>query len=468
MKLQRALALAFGVGLASVGRAELLYFRESGRAQVSAVVEGPTVRVETSTTTHRVPIEAFRQVVPGFRVSQEWRKRHDEAVALGTDEARFAAAWWGFENGLTAEPEALLRAGNPQSSSHPPTRQVLATLDQLRLPCPEPNLGALRKSLRPARFVELRGRHVVLLHQGNELEARERLEVLEKVVITFFVVFEAQGIRLAPLAEKLVSVNFSDQAGYAAFLRRSGAEPFLTTQGYYHPTLKAVFAYDTRSDPDQQAARRALGNRRRDGASEAELARKALLLELDWRARDLGIAAHETIHQLTVATGLFPRPAEIPHWLQEGLAAQFEVVRGDGWAGVGRANDLRLPDWRSIRPRPRLAPLLRDTHLAHGYHRPSYAEAWALVQFLRQTRPREFVGYLDLLRLPLRDGQAPGDRAFAAFVATFGPDLARLEAGWLRDTDALQTPLEEHEPTAAPSTATNQAESPLARPPSAP
>ena len=54
------------------------------------------------------------------------------------------------------------------------------------------------------------------------------------------------------------------------------------------------------------------------------------------------------IHQLASDSGLVPRHDAFPVWLHEGLAAQFEVIRGGRWAGISRAHDLRLPDWRRL------------------------------------------------------------------------------------------------------------------------
>ena len=84
---------------------------------------------------------------------------------------------------------------------------------------------------------------------------------------------------------------------------------------------------------------------------------------------DEGTAAHEMIHLLAANSGLRPRHDSFPVWLQEGLAMQFEVVRGGRWAGIGRANDLRLPDWRRLPTAPRLEPLVHDAGYGHGYER---------------------------------------------------------------------------------------------------
>ena len=125
-----------------------------------------------------------------------------------------------------------------------------------------------------------------------------------------------------------------------------------------------------------------------------------MLLDLDRRSIDLGTAAHEMIHQLAVESGLVPRHDAFPYWLHEGLAAQFEVIRGGRWSGISRAHDLRLPDWRRIQDPIRLERLVRDAGFGRGYQRDLYAQAWALVYYLRTRHSREFLTFLDLLRGP--------------------------------------------------------------------
>ncbi len=444
-----ALVAALAAGLA---RADLVYFAGGGQAQLPATIEGNRVRLETPDGPRRFDRRDFLAVEPGDDPARDWPARRDSATRDGRIEALFAASWWAMENGLTDEAVALLRSSRPlaASSGHAPSLRALAMLDELEAPCPDrPDLASIVARLRPARFAEARGAHVVLLYQGDEAEARRRLDVLERVVATFALGFSAQGVQVSAPRQKLVSVWFADRVDYASFLRRSDAAPFADTQGFYHPTSRVVFAHDTRSSEGHRGRLRAIANRRKDGAPAAEVDRLALLLDLDWRGTDLGIAAHETVHQLTVASGLARRPEEFPSWLHEGLAAQFEVVRGGRWAGVGRVNDLRMPDWRGIHPAPRLAPLLSDEGFARGYRRDSYAEAWALVFFLRKARPVEFLGYLDRLRNPGLEAVPAHDRALLAFRAAFGDDLPGLERDWRRFLADLRTPLESGRPRAA-------------------
>src|SRR5262249_22191819 len=97
------------------------------------------------------------------------------------------------------------------------------------------------------------------------------------------------------------------------------------------------------------------------------LARQRLLWDVQGRSLGLGTAAHEMVHQLMAASGLPRRHDNFPMWLHEGFAAQFEVIRGGDWAGVSRAHDLRLSDWRQIKSIRRLPSLIRDEGFGHGY-----------------------------------------------------------------------------------------------------
>ncbi len=306
-----------------------------------------------------------------------------------------------LENGLTPEAAEVLRGLHAADPEHEPTRALIDTLDAISPPLPAPDLAALTSSLG-GTFRTKESPHFVLLTQAADADALARLDVLERVYVSFYLTFAGQGLPLRPPREKLVAAVFERRADYVGFLSREGADAFASTLGYYHPTRKAVVSFDARDLP-------ALRNRPDAAAAGRDAARLSLLLDLERRAFDLGMAAHEATHQLAALSGLAPRHDDFPIWLHEGLAAQFEVVRGGKWAGVGRANDLRLPDWRALRPPPALSPIVRDTGFGHGYRRDLYAEAWSLVFFLRKAHPREFTRYLDLLRAPPPTRVGPSD-----------------------------------------------------------
>jgi hypothetical protein len=153
---------------------------------------------------------------------------------------------------------------------------------------------------------------------------------------------------------------------------------------------------------------------------------------------------------------------------------QFELIRGGRWAGIGRAHDLRLPDWKKLQPPPPMEPLVRDAGLNRGYQRDAYAAAWSLVYFLRARRPAEFLRFLDLLRSPDADlaDRAVPERFLTAFQRSFGDDLARLERDWHVFMASVQTPLEANAPIPRPREAasvprSSRSHRPSTRPPTA-
>ena len=432
-------------------RADYLYFANGGQAELSADVRGGVVTVQTPARVLTFPQSAFRSIVPGERLTESWRLRRASAEQAASALAWFEAGWWALEHGLTPEAVDSFRAAlsSPGAGDHAPLSRVGRMIDRLDAPVIDRPDESLTKLLGGSGWTRLDGRHVTLWHQADSTASAERLDVLDRVVTSFYLSLAAQGIELPVPPDRMASVWFARQADYVATLRRIEAAPFDTTQGFYHPSYRVVFAFDTRSSYDQAGPRLDLEHRRQSHPTadqQTEINRQSLLLDLRWRSIDLGIAAHETVHQVVAASGLAARFDDWPIWLHEGFSAQFEVIRGGRWAGIGRANDQRLPDLRTIKPAPQLVPLLRDTGLTQGYHRDHYAESWALVYFLRKTRPTEFVNFLALLQNPLPSGHRSSPES--DFTASFGSDLNRIEADWRAFLRAQTTPLEDHFPRA--------------------
>jgi hypothetical protein len=441
-------------------RADLIYFRGGGGAQVPAATDGERIILKLPDGDAAFNRDDFRAIVPGLDPAVEWPRRREAARGGGTT-ARYAAAWWALENGLIDEAAAEFRALNRDDPRHAPTSRIVAALDRLKPAARDPeDLGEFERALGVA-MTRATGPHVVFLHQHGEAEARERIELLERIVIAYYMVLAGQGIELHAPPRRLVSAWFADRADYLAFLHSQDADAFRTTRGYFHPTWNAVVAYDDRSGNRQRTARQALVDRREallraaraTDRSEAAIRLAEVQLDLNRRAIDLGTATHEMIHQLVANSGLLPRHDSFPIWMHEGFAAQFEVIRGGRWAGISQAHDLRLRDWRKIHPRPKLEPLIRDAGYGRGYQRDLYAQAWALIYFLRLRHPDRFLTFVDLLRSPRRDDAeagpplSAGEHAATAFRRAFGNDLEALEREWHDFLDSAQTPLERHDPS---------------------
>ena len=487
--IQRAFAVSFlgALAIASIARADLIYFRQGGDAQIPVKINGN--RVFLSMPDGRVDLarDSVRKLVPGFWPEADWPERQRQAMA-GEIDARFAAGWWALENGLTNEAAALIRELHRLDPKHTQSARTASALDRLEKECPDPDSSAFQKALGIEVRVA-RGPHVLLFHQHSDAEANERIALLEKVIAGFYMLFASDGIELLAPSHRLVSAWFAEKRDFLAFLHAEKADAFATTRGYFHPTWDAVVAFDARSTDEQRTSRARLATRREElrqfsqqldrapararirielGGEpvrtvsrmearaaieriEGDIACEAMFLDLDWRSIDLGTAAHEMIHQLAAESGLVPRHGAFPHWLHEGLAAQFEVIRGGRWSGISRAHDLRLPDWRRIQEPFALERLVRDAGFGRGYQRDLYAQAWALVYYLRTRHSREFLTFLDLLRGPNSDepespATAVGDRVSRAFQRAFGSNLDALERDWRAFMATVQTPLEQNKP----------------------
>src|SRR5262249_20313579 len=95
--------------------------------------------------------------------------------------------------------------------------------------------------------------------------------------------------------------------------------------------------------------------------------------------------------------------------------------------------------------------LIRDAGFGHGYQRDLYAQAWALVYYLRTRRSKEFLTFIDLLRAPdVRETESPpessGDRVFRIFKRAFGNDIDAIERDWRGFMATVKTPLEQNRP----------------------
>ncbi len=461
------------------GRADLVYFLRGGKVQLPVTREGKRVFLEAPDGRVEFRDTDFAKIVSEDDPAIEWLRRDSDTQKAGPNE-RFAAAWWALENGLTDQAVRALREVYAAAPQHEPTASLIRTLDRVTPALADPDSRDVGSALRGS-FREARSPHFLLFHKGSEAHIQERLALLEKVYSTFYLVFAGHGFDLKPPKTRLMGAIFASQQDYLDFLNRGQARAFATTQGYYHPTLNLVVSFDPVDVPTIRNGRIVLDRRSRqlaewqvavdrmptnarakieiDGepartlaqapaktsvdAVRRDLARQTLLLDLERRSIDLGMAAHETTHQLVANSGLTPHHDDFPTWLHEGIASQFEVVRGGRWAGVSRAHDLRLPEWRSIYPAPHLVPLVRNAAFGHGYDRDLYAQAWALVYYLRKSQPKGFATFLDVLRSPSSTPPDRPARLVEAFRTSFGEDLSKIEVEWHRFMKMVKTPLED-------------------------
>jgi hypothetical protein len=441
------LAVVLVLILASSGRcrAELLYFKAGGCLDVPASVREGLVRIETASGPVMFRASDFVRIVPAADPEAAWPARR-EAAMKGDVQARLAAAWWALENGLVEPCETMIEAASACAPDDRRAARLATLVRQLRHTPRSPDTSAIRAALGTS-LEEIADRNVMLLHQHGADVARARLVVLERIVSAYYLMFAFYGLDLPVPREQLVSVYLRDRETYQRFLETQNAGAFRSTQGFYHPTFRVVLAYDLcGSTRGVESAAVALTPAERiAGRLGGDADRRRLLRSAEATAYDLGTASHEMIHLLVHVSGLDDEPRRFPCWLHEGLATQFEVYRGDRWAGISPAHDLRLADLRALEHPPELSLLIRDVGFGHGYRKDLYAGSWALVCFLRKERAGELMAFIDLLRNPdSREGDPGGDRYQELFEQVFGRDLPRLEQEWQQHLSRLQTPSEFH------------------------
>ena len=232
-------------------RAELLYFRKGGEVHAPASIDGNRVVIAVVEGRYEFLRDDFRKIVSGYTPEREWDARRQLAQSAGFV-ARYQAVWWAIINGLGGEAADELRSLHGIDPRHAPTARMVASLDRLARPSTDPELREFRKALGSSTSIA-RGPHVVLLHQQTDAEADERVALLERVITGYYLFFAAQGIELNVPDHRLICAWFADQKNYLAFLHSQGADAFVTTRGYYHPTWNAVVAYDEASSEGQQS-----------------------------------------------------------------------------------------------------------------------------------------------------------------------------------------------------------------------
>ncbi len=149
---------------------------------------------------------------------------------------------------------------------------------------------------------------------------------------------------------------------------------------------------------------------------------------------------HEATHQIAFNCGLEQRFADVPLWLNEGLAMYFEapdLTSTKGWRTLGEVNYPRLNRFREYlptRPANSLLSLIVDDKRLRDPRQSldAYAEAWALNYFLIRQHPKEYQAYLQMQseKGPLV-WDTPEER-LKQFRTYFGDNLAALDAEFLR------------------------------------
>jgi hypothetical protein len=285
----------------------------------------------------------------------------------------------------------------------------------------------------PAGFDTVKTAHYLIFYNTSRGYALWCSTLFERLYTSFISFWTHRGFKLHEPETPLVILIYSDQSTYA---RQSTDELQGVANrviGFYSLQTNRVKTYDLTG---AQSVRQPGDNKRMDAAQINDL------LSLPAATTMVATVIHEATHQIAFNCGLQQRFADIPLWLCEGLAMYFEtpdLSYGKGWRTIGEVNPARLQRFQNYllrRPADSLQTLLADDKRFRNSDAQTaldaYAEAWSFNYFLLRMHAKEYETYLQ--RLAEKDPlvwDGPAAR-LKEFKACFGPDLAALDAEFVR------------------------------------
>ena len=144
-------------------------------------------------------------------------------------------------------------------------------------------------------------------------------------------------------------------------------------------------------------------------------------------------------------TGVHNRFTTTPLWVAEGLGTMFEAPGVWNWRDyplqrdrINRERLFEFRQWRKIGRQPgAFVGLVSSDRQFQTNPAAAYAEAWAWVFYLTETRPRQFSDYVQTTANRPDFEDYPVARRIADFSAVFGSDFRMLETNFLRFIDGL-------------------------------
>ena len=408
-------------------RADLYEFNNGGSIVAEGKRNNGVVMIPVAGRSFAFLESDFRRIVATEDFATALTRKLD-AIKAGSVNDRLDVALWAIESGHVEEAVGLIEETARLNPADPRASRLFALLNQLRGPKYDPSTARLQSALN-GEFEEIRTPNLLFLHQNNVRGARQKAEFLERIVFAFYLEFGLREVAIEIPRTRMVCVEWAKRSAYLAFLKSQNAGAFSTTNGFFHPTFRAMISYQSFLKPEAVAG--PLDKKILLDPTFQDARRRTLLKTAQKLAEDLGTAAHEMVHLMVTESGLLGEPGDAPLWLHEGLAMQYEYIEGGRWAGINRVQEYRLREFRNLTKRPEVGEILDDSGFGKGYKVEAYAKAWAFVHYLRTGKPREFQEYIDRLRLPRYETEIePGTRSVEVFRQTFGDDLRKLEAEW--------------------------------------
>ena len=216
--------------------------------------------------------------------------------------------------------------------------------------------------------------------------------------------FQSRGVKLSRPVTPMIAVVLNTRN---EFDRMIAGHKNLNSKnfGYYWSVSNRSFAYDRSDDTKEAFTTQAI--------------------------------AHEATHQCAYNYGIHNRLHKPPTWAVEGLACMFEAPAFSDRQKRSKADRVSTGRLRSLRRHletgkvnNKLSEVLSSDNLFRTNSNLAYAYSWGLTLFLAETRPKDYVKFLQKDASRNLSPKAGRDR-LAIFAEVFGNDTRRLEADML-------------------------------------
>ncbi len=189
--------------------------------------------------------------------------------------------------------------------------------------------------------------------------------------------------------------------------------------GFYMPTVNRSAFFDMTTYPP---FKQRLEQAKDPSLPLQERRRLRNLVDRLVEYQNLEVVQHEAAHHIHFNIGIFPRRAQLPRWMVEGLATMFEVPPNRSGASLGSLNHVRLWRFRQFfGPRGERTPPIRefiiDDRYFQGY--AGYLVGWALNHYLFHKKREQYAEWVRLLAsrednvpYPISERQADFERIF--------------------------------------------------------
>jgi hypothetical protein len=286
--------------------------------------------------------------------------------------------------------------------------------------------------------------HYLICYNTSKPYAEWCGALFERLMRAFTNFWKRRDLPLTPPEMPLVALIFADKQSYKRYAAQALGDGADSIVGYYNLATNRIVMYDLTGAQNPQRTQDRLRSR-------AEINR---VLSKPQAGRLVATVIHEATHQIAFNCGVQKRLADIPIWLNEGMAMYFETPdlrSSTGWRGMGAVNRERLYQFGSYckaRPTDSLLTLISDGRRIQGsstdprFQGPdatlnAYSEAWSLTYYLLKHKQKLFVEYLKFLSQKKPGKRDTSEQRIREFENIFGK-IELLEKDFMRQTTRLR------------------------------